>query len=96
MKGGLLAGIRGADEAADIHTAIFFAFVCAHAPDVHYNDDRGANFAAYKSYQRADLPGPGAAVPDQLIGRSIKRAIDEQLEQKGLAKVEMEGDLQNG
>ena len=33
---------------------ILFIFVCAYAQDVHYNYDRSANFAAYKTYQWVD------------------------------------------
>jgi hypothetical protein len=40
-----------------------------------------------------DLPG---RVPDPLIDRDIKRSIDEQLAQKGLAKVERDADLSVG
>lgn len=64
-----------------------------YAQDVHYNYDRSANFGAYKTYQWVDLPGPGGAVPDQLIDQSIKRAVDEQLAQKGLTRVDNGADL---
>ena len=64
--------------------------VCAYGQDVHYNYDRGTNFAAYKTYQWVDLPG---GVPDQLIDRDIKRAVDEQFAEKGLTKVEKNADL---
>ena len=67
-----------------------------HAQDIHYNYDRSANFAAYKTYQWVDLRGPGGAVPDQLIDQSIKRAVDEQLAQKGLSRVEEGADLHVG
>jgi hypothetical protein len=66
---------------------------CAYGQDVHYNYDRGANFAAYKTYQWIDLPG---RVPDQLIDDAIKRSVDEQLAQKGLTKVEKDADLHVG
>jgi len=36
--------------------AILFMLACAYAQDVHYNYDRGANFAAYKTYQWVDEP----------------------------------------
>ena len=110
----------------------------AYGQEVHYNYDRGADFAAYKTYQWIDsprsaakaeaaeaskpgtpvtfatppsLPGPPTillgAVPsspavsdlpdnpseDQLINNEIKRAIDEQLAQKGLLKVDKNADL---
>lgn len=67
--------------------------VCAFSQEVHYNYDRGANFAAYKTYRWVDLDG---AVPDQLIDSDIKRAIDEQLAEKGLVKVEKDADLYVG
>jgi hypothetical protein len=70
-----------------------FMVVGAYCQDVHYNYDRGTNFAAYKTYQWVDLPGPGGAVPDQLIDLAIKRAVDEQLAQKGLTRVEKDADL---
>jgi uncharacterized protein DUF4136 len=72
---------------------ILFIVVCAYAQDVHYNYDRGANFAAYETYQWVDLPG---RVTDQLIDQAIKRSIDEQFTQKGLAKVERDAGLQVG
>ena len=74
-------------------TAIVFVIASANAQDTHYNYDRGANFASYKTYQWADMPGPGGAVPDQLIDRDIKRAVDEQLAAKGLTRVEKNADL---
>jgi len=74
----------------------FFLLVgaCVCGQDVHYNYDRGANFAAYKTYQWIDIPSSG--VPDQLIDHDMKRAIDEQLAQKGLTRVEKDGDLYVG
>jgi len=74
----------------------FFMIACAYGQDIRYNYDHGANFAAFKTYQWVDLPGPGGAVPDQLIDQAIKRAVDEQLEQKGLTRVEKDGDLKVG
>ncbi len=73
--------------------AILFMITGAYGQDTHYNYDRGANFAAYKTYQWVDLPGPGGTVPDQLIDQAIKRAVDEQLAQKGLTRVENDADL---
>ena len=97
--------------------AILLMFACAHAQDVHYNYDRGANFAAYRTYQwvdeptgqvqvapprglpKIDLPdgGPlsvrGGTSDDQLIRQDIQRAVDEQLAQKGLTRVESNADL---
>jgi hypothetical protein len=73
---------------------IFIIFVTSmHAQEVHYNYDRSANFEGYKTYQWVQLPGPGGEVSDQLIDQAIKRAVDEQLTQKGLTKVEAGGDL---
>jgi hypothetical protein len=74
--------------------AFLFMLACAYGQDTHYNYDRGANFATYKTYQWVDIPG--GAVPDQLIDRDIKRAIDEQLAQKGLTRVEKNPDLYVG
>ena len=74
----------------------FFIIACAYGQDVRYNYDHGANFAAYKTYQWVELSGPGGAVPDQLIDQAIKRAVDEQLTQKGLTKVEKNADLYIG
>ena len=73
--------------------ALFFMIAGAYAQETHYNYDRGANFASYKTYQWVELPGPGGTVPDQLIDRDIKRAVDEQLAQKGLTRVEKDADL---
>lgn len=72
---------------------LLFIFVSAYAQDVHYNYDRSANFAAYKTYQWVDLPG---RVTDRLIDQAIKRSIDEQFGQKGLTKVESDAGLQVG
>ena len=119
-------------------TTMLFMFACAHAQEVHYNYDRGANFGAYKTYQWVDattgqpkigattgqananppngLPQiefPGGGPPnlprggplevrggtsggmsdDQLIDQDIVRAVDEQLAQKGLIKVDKNPDL---
>ena len=73
--------------------ALLLIVVWAYAQDVHYNYDRAANFAAYKTYQWVDLR---SGVPDQLIDQAIKRSIDEQLAQKSLIKVESGADLQVG
>ena len=70
-----------------------FIVAGAYSQDVHYNYDRGTNFASYKTYQWVDLPG---RVLDQLIDGDIKRSIDEQLAQKGLTKVEKDADLYVG
>ena len=74
--------------------AFLFMAACAYGQDVHYNYDRSANFAAYKTYQWVEIPG--GAVPDQLIDQAIKRAAEEQLALKGLTKVENNADLYIG
>src|SRR6476659_10293064 len=74
--------------------AFLFMAACAYGLDVHYNYDRSANFAGYKTYQWVEIPG--GAVPDQLIDQAIKRAAEEQLAQKGLTKVESNADLYIG
>jgi hypothetical protein len=74
--------------------ALLLAVVCAYAQDVHYNYDRSANFSAYKTYQWVDIPN--GAVPDPLVDQAIRRAVDEQLAQKGLSKVEKNADLYIG
>jgi hypothetical protein len=76
--------------------AFLFIVACAYGQDVHYNYEHSANFTAYKSYEWVDLPGPGGAVSDQLIDQAIKRAVDEQLSQKGLIQVERDGYLKIG
>lgn len=74
--------------------AVFvFAMVCAHGQDVHYNYDPGTNFSSYKTYQWVNLPD---GAPDQLIDQAIKRAVDSQLAQKGLTRVEKDADLYIG
>ena len=72
-------------------TAFLFTTASAYGQDVHYNYDRSANFATYRTYEWVDVPG--GAVPDQLIDQAIKRAADEQLAQRGLTKVENNADL---
>ncbi|MBZ5600077.1 MAG: DUF4136 domain-containing protein [Acidobacteriia bacterium] len=66
----------------------------AYAQDIHYNYDRVANFAAYKTYQWVDIQG--GAVTDQLMDQNIKRTVDEQLAHKGLTRVEKGADLYVG
>jgi len=71
-----------------------FVVACALGQEIHYNYAPGTNFAAYKTYAWVDIPG--GAAPDQLIDEAIKRAVDEQLAQKGLTKVEKDADLYIG
>lgn len=64
--------------------------VATTAQDVHYNYDRDADFAVYKTYQwveRDRRPG------DQLLDNDIRRAIANQLAQRGLQEVANKGDL---
>jgi len=74
--------------------AFLFMVTFAYCQDVHYNYDRGTNFATYKTYQWVDIPG--GVVTDQLIDRDIKRAVDGQLAEKGLTRVEKNADLYVG
>ena len=73
--------------------AFLVIVACASAQDVHYNFDRSTNFSSYRTYQWVDLDH---RVPDQLIDSDIKRAVDEQLAQKGLTKVDKNADLYVG
>lgn len=74
--------------------AFLFMIAYANSQEVHYNYDRGVNFSSYKTYQWVDLAD--GRVPDQLIDRDIKRAVDEQLAQKGLTRVERDADIYVG
>ncbi|MBV9929201.1 MAG: DUF4136 domain-containing protein [Acidobacteria bacterium] len=74
--------------------AFLLTAASAYGQDVHYNYDRGADFAAYRTYKWVDIPG--GAVPDPLIDRAIKQAADEQLVLKGLVRVEENADLYVG
>lgn len=74
--------------------AFLLTAACAYGQDVHYNYDRSANFAAYKTYKWVEIPG--GSVPDRLIDQAIKQAADEQLALKGLTKVEENADLYIG
>ncbi len=95
-------------KALSLLSVFTFIAVCAVGQEVHYNYARGTNFAAYKTYEWVEFPsasnmtieskGPLAGLSnvvsqDQLIAQDIKRAVDEQLAQKGLRKVEKNGDL---
>ena len=77
-------------------TLLSFLIMVVHAygQDVHYNYDRGTNFGSYRTYQWVDIPG--GRVDDQFIDRDIKRAVDEQLAQKGLTRVEKDAELYVG
>jgi hypothetical protein len=67
---------------------------CAYGQDVHYNYDRTANFATYKTYQWVEIPG--GSVPDRLIDQAIKQAADEQLAQKASSRSQRNPDLYIG
>ena len=75
-------------------TAFFFIGGGVYGQDIQYDYDRGANFAAYKTYQWVEIKS--GIVPDQLMDQNIKRAIDEQLALKGLTRVEKDADLYIG
>jgi Domain of unknown function (DUF4136) len=71
--------------------ALLFVVAAAYGQDIHFNYDRGTNFAGYKTYQWVEIAG--GIVTDQLMDQNIKRAVDEQLAQKGLTRVEKNADL---
>jgi len=76
-----------------ILTTVLFTLFCANvllAQDVKYNYDRGADFSAYKTYQWAESK---KTVNDPLLDQDIHRAIEAQLSEKGLRKVESGADL---
>jgi hypothetical protein len=73
---------------------LLFMVVCAYGHDIHYYYNRSASFAKYKTYQWVEFRG--GTVPDPLIDQAIKRAVDEQLAQKGFRKVENCADLYVG
>jgi hypothetical protein len=74
--------------------AFLAASISSFGQEVHYNYDRSANFAEYRTYQWVEFPAD--AISDQLIEQAIKRAVDEQLAQKGFTKVETGGQLKVG
>lgn len=63
----------------------------ALAQDIHFDYDRSANFASYRTYQWVDAPSGQAS--NQLMDQNIKRAVDSQLMLKGLRPVPSGGDL---
>ena len=64
--------------------ACFCALV--QAQDVKYNFAQGTDFTKYKTYKWVDVPG--AQKPDQMLSDQIKQAVDSQLVQKGLTKID--------
>lgn len=71
--------------------AVALLGIAAYAQDVQFDYNRSADFSTYKTYQWIDYRpvAPG----DQLLDQDIKRAVDEQLAAKGLARVESGADL---
>jgi Domain of unknown function (DUF4136) len=69
---------------------VFCATVTVLAQDVQYNYDRDADFSAYKTYQWVEHNG---RLDNQLVDKDIRRAIDGELSEKGLHRVESNGDL---
>jgi Domain of unknown function (DUF4136) len=58
----------------------------ALAQDVRYNFDKSTDFSKYKTYQF--VPIKGAAQVNDLVDKQIKAALESQLSQKGLTKVD--------
>jgi hypothetical protein len=58
------------------------------AQSVQYNYDRDADFSAYKTYQWVERE---PRMANQLVDKDIRRAIDDQMAQKGMQKVESNG-----
>jgi Domain of unknown function (DUF4136) len=54
--------------------------------DVRYNFDKNTDFSKFKTYKWVDLKN--AEKVDDLVDKDIKQAIDTQLVQKGLSKVD--------
>ena len=58
----------------------------AFAQDVRYNFDKDTDFSKLKTYEWVEIKG--ASKPDDLTDKQIKAAVDAQLAQKGLTKVQ--------
>jgi len=69
---------------------VLCSVVAILAQDVQYNYDRDADFSAYKTYQWVER---SRMVGNELVDKDIRRAIDGELSQKGLQRVESNGDL---
>lgn len=73
---------------AIVRLLVLLAMLCAgavtRAQDVQYHYDRDTDFTAYKTYQWVEHE---ARIGDQLLDKDIRRAIDDQMSQKGLRKV---------
>jgi Domain of unknown function (DUF4136) len=61
------------------------------AQDVQYNYAQDVDFARYKTYKWVTITGTD--VPDPLLDKQIKQAIDAQLATKGLTRTEENPDL---
>src|ERR1700680_1251809 len=72
-------------------TALILFGVAAFAQEVRFDYDRSANFSAYKTYDWVDYKP--VQIGDELMDRDIKRAVDAQLAEKGLRRVESGGDF---
>ena len=70
-------------------TALILFGVAAFAQEVRFDYDRSANFSAYKTYEWVDYKP--VQIGDELMDRDIKRAVDAQLAEKGLRRVESGG-----
>jgi len=71
---------------------LLFAWVAtSSAQDIKFNYLRGTNFSKYKTYKWVKVPD--AKYPNQVLDDHIIRAIDAQLVQKGLTKIEDSPDL---
>jgi Domain of unknown function (DUF4136) len=58
----------------------------AFGQDVRYNFDKDTDFSKFKTYEWVEIKG--ASKPDDLTDKQIKAAVDAQLTQKGLTKVD--------
>jgi len=73
--------------------AALLLVVSSHAlgQDVRYNFDKDTDFSKFKTYEWVEIKG--ASKPDDLTDKQIKAAVDAQLAQKGLSKVQDKADL---
>jgi len=65
---------------------VLFSACSASGQDVRYNFDKDADFSKFKTYKWVDLKD--AAKLDNLVEKQVRSAVDEQLAQKGLTRVE--------
>lgn len=74
---------------AMISTCALLALMMAttvFAQDVRYNFDKDTDFSQLRTYKWVDIKG--AQKPNDITDKEIKSAVDDQLAQKGLTKVE--------